>query len=324
MGEDRTRAFLADLRAELEHSPLRVLGQLLSEVLDAFVADLDSAYHFPLVLRSAIDRYGEWARVAPEATSQAREQIVEELLLVYGLDRYPEIARYHLYRSTYFADSEEAIGVAFDRLLAEMFVRPGQRATTMVELSELQAAIHDPDDRGVFVRMAFPHGNPEQRLEVLAIGSGAKRVVIRSEVHDKEGNTYTVREPIDASEVGRLYRRYVQAGFPKTISANDAFFVMLDAREEIIGGVIYTPESPTVANLRGIVVRGELKGRGLNSALLEDFCHRMGSQGVEVVRTFFFARRFYARHGFRVDERWGGLVRAVGAPSQSPAAAVGR
>lgn len=324
LGEERTRAFLAELRTELETSPVRVLDELLLDALGQFAADLDRTYHYPLSLRSAIERYREWVQVAPQATSSAREQVVEELRFLYSLDRCPEIARYHLYRETYFADCSQDVAAAFDQLLGQMFGHPEQRAIQMVELSELQAALLDPEDRAVFVRMAFPHGSPEQRLEVLALGTVTKQVVIRSELHDIDGGTYTVREAIDASEVGRLYRRYVQAGFPKGIAANNSFYVMLDARDEIIGGVIYALESPTVANLRGIVVRSELKGRGLNSALLEDFCRRMENQGVEVVRTFFFARRFYARHGFRVDERWGGLVRILGASSgESSGFAVG-
>jgi hypothetical protein len=35
----------------------------------------------------------------------------------------------------------------------------------------------------------------------------------------------------------------------------------------------------------------------------------MRAQGISHVKTHFFLRRFYERHGFRVDPRWGGLVR---------------
>ncbi len=311
IGEEQARTFLAELRTDLDHSPLQVLGESLAAVLDGFLTSLDHAYYAPLSLRSAIDRYHDWSRENPHAAVPAREQLVQELLVVYGLDRYPEFARYHLYRSTYFAHAEPAVCSAFDRLLADMFLHQGQPASTMVELSELQAAIRDPDDLAVFAHMAFPHHSLEHRLEVLAVGSGTKQVVVCSHVQDQEGRVYTVREPVDAPEVGRLYRCYVQAGFPRTISADDSFYVMLDSRDEIVGGVIYRRESHTVTHLRGIVVRNELKGRGLNGALLEDFCLRMANQGVEVVRTFFFARRFYMQHGFRVDRRWGGLVRVL-------------
>jgi long-chain acyl-CoA synthetase len=311
LGEEQTRAFLAELKQELLETPLQVLGRLLVEVLDAFVASLDRAYRPPLALRNAIERYQQWTRLNPLATARARAQVVEELVLVYSLDRHPEIARYHLYRHTYFAAADSLVGSAFDRLLAAMFAHKAERAAAMVELSELQAAVDDPDDRSAFARMAFPHGSPEQRLEVLAVGAGPKQVVLCTEVRDRGGRVFTVREPIGAGEVGRLYQRYVQAGFPKVVSANSAFFVLLDSSDEIVGGVIYTLESPEVANLRGIVVRSELRGRGLTTELLEDFCRRMAGQEVELVRTFFLARRFYMEHGFCTDQRWGGLVRRL-------------
>jgi long-chain acyl-CoA synthetase len=317
LGDAPARSFLEELKQELASFPLQVLGRPLLQSLDAYLGELDRAYRRPLSLRNAVERYEGWTRVNPLATAQARAQVVEEQVLVYSLDRLPEVARYHLYRDTYFADADPQVSSTFDRLLAAMFARPGDRATTMVELSELQAVIRDPDDRSAFARMAFPHSSPEQRLEVLAIGAGSKQVVVCTEVRDNGGRVFTAREAVDASEVGRLYQRYVQAGFPKVVSANSSFYVLLDAREEIVGGVIYALDSPRVANLRGIVVRNELKGRGLSTALLEDFCRRLAGQGVELVRTFFLARRFYMDRGFYLDQRWGGLVRRLAEPSAS-------
>ena len=29
----------------------------------------------------------------------------------------------------------------------------------------------------------------------------------------------------------------------------------------------------------------------------------------DTIKTHFFLRRFYQKHGFRIDQRWGGLVR---------------
>jgi hypothetical protein len=43
--------------------------------------------------------------------------------------------------------------------------------------------------------------------------------------------------------------------------------------------------------------------------VLEDFATRMTSRGYGLIKTHFFLRRFYQQHGFRLDNRWGGLVR---------------
>jgi hypothetical protein len=38
----------------------------------------------------------------------------------------------------------------------------------------------------------------------------------------------------------------------------------------------------------------------------------MAAQGASLVKTNFFLRGLFTKHGFHVDERWGGLVRPLG------------
>jgi len=45
------------------------------------------------------------------------------------------------------------------------------------------------------------------------------------------------------------------------------------------------------------------------SAILADFCTRLTALGIKTIKTHFYLRRFYQKQGFRMDERWGGLVR---------------
>jgi N-acetylglutamate synthase-like GNAT family acetyltransferase len=129
---------------------------------------------------------------------------------------------------------------------------------------------------------------------------------------DEREEEYTVREPIEPAEIGHLIRLIIRGGFPNIVSEQDRYIVAIDSQERIVGGVFYKLREETVAHLDGIVVAGPLKGRGLSGVLLEDFCSRMESQGVEVVTTHFFARHFYQAHGFRLDKAWGGLVRFLG------------
>jgi GNAT superfamily N-acetyltransferase len=136
---------------------------------------------------------------------------------------------------------------------------------------------------------------------------------VRSQIVDRLSAVYVVREPLEPAELGHVYRLFYRAGFPKSISEQDLIFVAEDGAGEIVGGVCYKMEEPTVAHLDGIVVTGVLRGRGITTALLEDFCLRLASQGVRVIKTHYFLRQFYLRHGFQVDPRWGGLVRFLGA-----------
>jgi GNAT superfamily N-acetyltransferase len=182
----------------------------------------------------------------------------------------------------------------------------------MVELSELQAALTDPDDRLAFNRLAFPHRLGDDRIELRTIGDPERdRVVVRSTISDREGLRYTIGEPAGPAEVGQLYRLFLQAGFPVPLAAADNHYVIMDEAEQIVGGVIYRETDDQNVFLEGIVVTPTLSERGIAAAALEDFCTRMAARRYRHVKTHFFLRRFYQRHGFRTDPRWGGLVRLL-------------
>ncbi len=102
---------------------------------------------------------------------------------------------------------------------------------------------------------------------------------------------------------------FLQQNFRKTISEEDSFFIAADENERIVGGTCYRIVDENVVHLDGFAITGPLETKGIGTALLEDFCTRMASQGYKVVKTHYFLRDFYLNRNFKVDKRWGGLVR---------------
>ncbi len=302
-------AFLRDLLDEIaaEQSPgLSDLPEVVEEVL----AEVAQAWYAPLSLRGAVERYHEWEFRNPEATPSAKEDQVRELYRLYRLDRLPDISRYWLYRHTYFRRASGAVREAMDALLMRMFHDTGRRPTQMVELSDLQSLLEDADDRLVFSHLVFPAAADDRMFEVVEVSEfEKKKVIVRSEIVDKQGDIYSARSPLEPAEVGKLYRVFVRAGYQVSLSDRDRYLLIFDSREQVVGGIRYRIEAEDVAYLDGIVVIPSLMDRGISSALLEDFCSRMAGRGMRVVRTHFHIRHFYLRHGFQVHERWGGLVR---------------
>jgi N-acetylglutamate synthase-like GNAT family acetyltransferase len=135
------------------------------------------------------------------------------------------------------------------------------------------------------------------------------KVVVRSHLEDRRAEPYTVREAIGAEEIGRIQRMFLQFGLPLSFRPHQRYLVMMDREDRIVGGLCYRLIEPTVAQLAGTARAPALKGRGLSELLLEDFCSRMVTQGVKVVCTHFVSKEFFLANGFRVDHRWGGLVR---------------
>ncbi|RPJ86686.1 MAG: hypothetical protein EHM18_04940, partial [Acidobacteria bacterium] len=185
LGVEKAKEFLDRLDDELSREPTEGYTAELRSRLHDFRRCLDEKYHLPLPVQSAIDRFQEWQQATPQPTAEAREQIVDELQKLYRVDRFPDIARYHLYRHTYFGQAGAEAVHAFDQLLQEMFARPNVLPTQMQALSDLQATLHDPTDRAVFSRMVFPKAKPVQKIEVLTIGESEHRhVIVRSLIAD--------------------------------------------------------------------------------------------------------------------------------------------
>ena len=199
---------------------------------------------------------------------------------------------------------------AFDRLLKRMFRNPLQRPTHMVELSDFQSTLPEEEDRLVFSHMVFPARRRSKPVDVVAVGDQERgQVVVRSEVADNRGEPYTVREPIDPAEIGRLYRLYLDSGMPLSLSDQAKYLLAIDADDRIVGGICFKIPEAEVAHMDGLVVSASLRGHGLGGELLEDFSLRMKALGVKAINTHFISRPFLRAHGFKLDEEWGGLVR---------------
>jgi len=311
MGRDTASAFFAELLSELERTAAPVFpGVDLADRLRRYRAEFDASYAIPLPAESAVEAYREWRQADPLAPSRDRERKVLDLHRRYGLERYPEIVRYYLYRHTYFAGRSERIEALFDRLLARLNAALDEPAVHQVELSDLQSALRDERDRLVFSRMVFPRMDPDRQVGVLTQGDeGERRVVVQSFLTDRAGRPYTFSETVDPAEIGQAYRLFFKENYPKIVSQQDRHFVLKDAQERIVGGLCYRMLSNRVAWIDVIAVTSQLKSSGLGGAALEDFCARQASQGVPLVMTHLYLPGFFLRHGFKLDKRWGALVK---------------
>ncbi len=288
--------------------------------LDTFLAGFPRRYHPPLALASAIEHYRAWSGANPGATHDARAQQLDQLVDLYRLERFGEVARYHLYRHTCFAAAPEPAREAFDRLLEALRAEPARPATERPELSDLQAALPEQGDRELFGRLVFPLARRAERFEVMTFGEGERPLVtVRTHFTDAQGESYDFREPMEPEEVGQLYRLFFQERFPKTPSEVDRHLIAVDATARVVGGISYRLASPEVVHVDGLVVNSAVGGRGIGTALLEDFAVRAASRGIKVLRTSYILREFCEARGFRLDRRWGGLVRLL-EPEEDPRA----
>jgi hypothetical protein len=312
LGVEEARGFLGALREQLHTTRPAGLEAELRPALERQLSLLGIEHYVPLAVRCAVERYEAWDAANADATVEARQQQIENLYRLYDVERFGTAARYILYRRTYFGRSEPAVLEAFDELLQRMHEQPEVRPTRMLELSGLQSTLERPEDRLVLSRLVFPGAELSKPLDVDAVGERHRahaRVVVTSHLTDNQSQDYRVREPIAPGEIGRLLRLFLGVGLPIKVAPGQLYYVVLNREDQIVAGICYRQPEPTVAHLDGLVRARSLKGRGLSSELLEDFCSRMATRGVRVVSTHFVSQEFFGDHGFRVDRRWGGLVR---------------
>ncbi|HRV09112.1 MAG TPA: AMP-binding protein, partial [Acidobacteriota bacterium] len=223
--------------------------------LDGFLKDVRSSYYVPLPLRCAVERYADWSEENPLASAAARRTQVRHMMRLYRLNRFGEPARYHLYRQTYFRSAPPEVTSVFDRLLAEMFTTRDHRIMASRGLEELQRLLVEPEDRLALSEMVFPQQirhAPVDLSSLTAPASGKPMVCTR--IHDGRGLTFTVREPMNAVEIGRLYRLLAEADYPLTFTENEEFLLLLDDEDRVCGGLCYRIIDSGSALLDGLVV----------------------------------------------------------------------
>ncbi|MBN2318789.1 MAG: AMP-binding protein [Acidobacteria bacterium] len=309
MGVREGRRFLMALRQKLKKGSSWIFqGIPLSEKLEAYI--VETKIYLPLAFYNAVDRYEEFSALNVRATPQAREQTIDELYRLYRLNEFPEFVRYCLYRQTYFIHARKDIRSAFDALLSRMRDAPDIPAVQMEELSALQGTLTGEEDRIIFSRLVFPRRRETRELEVSRIGEKEQeQVIVSSRIVTRHSEEYIFREPMEPREIGQLYSYFFRQSIPKAVSELDRHYVLADPRDKIVGGICYQSLDPETVRIDGIVVDPTLQGRGLRSAMEEEFCGRMAGQGVRFVRAHYFLLNFYLALGYSVDKRWGTLVK---------------
>ena len=312
LGYNDAARFLSELQDDLQEESLDGYRGVLAREISEFLPKLETEYHICATLRNAINRFNSWEIANPGATAKARNQVIDEMYGLYGMSSLPHQSRFHLYRNCWFNNSDDQIQHAFDRLLQAMHKAPEKTVSGLVQLSDMQALLTDEDDIATFNHMVFPHSQVSQKHKLTTVGDDEnKHVIVTSEVSDRQGETYTVREPLEPAEIGLLYRLFFKSGYYKTISTQDQFLVLADADGQVAGGISWHAVDDKTVHLNGIVVSTPLLGKGLSSVLIEDFCIRLANMDYILVKTVFVLRPFFEKHGFRLDRKWGGLVRSL-------------
>lgn len=311
LGREHGMNFLFELRRDLQ-SVNDDLSNTVIPMLNTYIQSIEDEPYVDSYITQAVKNYEDWITENPKSTKKAKSDFVQNLFSMYRIEKYPEIIRYIFYSRTYFSDMPEEVTRMFKKLIESLFRFPGLAATKRIELLELQELLTDRTDKIVLNRLIFPKINYDSKLEFAGSSDMTKDdLVIKTKVKDSIGLSYAIRRPVVPSEIGSLQRLFILDNYPLKIDNDLKYLVVTDqdSDENIIGGICYKILYPKIANIEGIEIAKSYRGRGLAGKLIEDFCERLLSEGIKTVTTHYYLKSFFERFNFKLDSRYGGLVR---------------
>ena len=143
--------------------------------------------------------------------------------------------------------------------------------------------------------------------------SEEKEIVLKTKITDSFGFNYTIRKPISAFEIASLHKIFILDNYPIKIDPSLKYLIITDDEDEesIVGGLCYKIQYMNIAQLEGIDIAKPYRKKDLSRKLLEDFYKRLHTDGIKTLITYFYLNKFFEKFGFKIDNRWGGLVKTI-------------
>jgi long-chain acyl-CoA synthetase len=313
LGEEEGSARLREALSSGEPA----LDDDLGAAISSFLEVVERRGFLPRQLFFAAQRFRRWAAINPAATLPAKASTLQEVYETYGLANlvtaYPEV-RARFFRETVFRGASPALAEGLEAIIRQLrsrALRPGDLSAAVADLrARLELA---PDDNYFLTRLSFPYLRPEDEAEFVAnLSGGVRQSEMVVTVTDTDGNPFQIRHALTPREVGRLHRLFLAARLSVQFRPEHRFLVAVSERGNLMGGLFYElqPEERT-AHMDKVVVAERVQRLGVATALIEELCKRLRTAGFQSLTTGFFRPQFFYRHGFTIEGRYAGLVRAL-------------
>ena len=311
LGRDEGLIMLQDISQNFSGKKPDEIKNISTEI-ERYIKEIIDCPYIDSYILSAIKNYTDWIEENTAPSKEAKEVFVNNLYSLYRIDKYPEIYKYIFYNKTYYSDSSREIWFLFTKLINSLFKYPEEPASSRIELAELQEELKNEIDKKVLNNLIYPSISKNFEL-ITEEASEEKEIVLKTKITDAFGFNYTIRKPISAFEIASLHKIFILDNYPIKIDPNLKYLIITDDEDEetIVGGLCYKIQYMNIAQLEGIDIAKPYRKKDLSRKLLEDFYKRLRSNGIKTLITYFYLNRFFEKFGFKIDSRWGGLVKEL-------------
>ena len=319
LGEEKGLSVLKAFQKANDRAPYRDWAQRLgvtSEQIDNFLTEVEETGILPKQVVFAALRYERWLDLNPEATLQAKGTFLQELYHDYGLSAlaktYPE-TRLRFFLLTAFKDANPVVKERLTSLLVDWRRALVTEETLEQTLRELHEQVTLNEEEAFFItRLVYEHVEAADYAQLVATTAGERgRLDLVVLVEDSRGDRYRIRPPFTPKEVAHFHTLLAESNLHVTFHDHHEFLLVINLRGHVVGGVFWKPLNATTAYLERVVITRHFRKRNLSALLLEELFNRLREHGFTHLTVGFFQAELFYHHGFQIDEKFGGLVKAL-------------
>jgi len=315
MGIDEGLNLIKKLKKELEQSEIQNKDLIIYRI-DSLLFNIQNHGYLPKQLYFSVKRFHRWFDLNKNASLSAQSEMIYELYETYRLfdleEQYPAVRTRFFLETVFYYSSQR-----FKDVLKELVKKQRHRKISKEESLKLISALHfefELDEKEIYfiTRLGYPHLKPKDTAALLKIKSeiaGQPNLVVQ--LQDDDGNTYTIRNPINPKEISKLHQLYLEADLNVNFRPEHHFLVAVSDRGFIIGGAFYYRNDEQTIHMEKIVVSNRYRRKGISEGLMNDLFNRAKSDNIKFVTTGFFRPEYFYRFGFKIERKYSGLVKEL-------------
>jgi len=313
------RKILKKLKLELKSSDIKkkcMLVGLTIERIEQFLNDIDNfgVLTKPVVFASL--RYERWLDLNKEATLNAKASILQELYKDYDLDslliEYPE-TRVRFFMMTCFKGENSDLNNQFQSIIQDLRRKKLNPWDLHERISNIQSTVTlDENEKFFLARMLFPHIDAADYVELVTTSKGEKsRLNLVYQAECEDGKLYQIRPAFIPKEIAIFHTLLSESLLSVTFTNDHEFLFAFNNRNRLVGGLYWKNIEKHIIHLEWVAIRKKYQRIALSKRLMNDFFKRMKHKSIQIITVGFYAEKFFFKHGFKINKKYGGMVKRL-------------
>jgi len=316
LGENEGLSLLKETLPSLRRKARGKRFKASADELTAFIREVEEKGFRSQRLHFAIQRFWRWHALNPSATAQACIQTIRDLYTSYTLAQTDQVypgSRIQFFRDTLFSNSNLALRRNLNTIIRKA---KNERLTTddlVEEFTRLREENELKESEELYLtRLTYPHLGVSDSAEFVSFASqGTAKTALVVFIEDDEGYPFAVRGPASPKEIGKLHQLFTAANLPVDLRPDHQFLLILNEKNQVIGGLFYRSVNATHVHLEKVVVESHYRHKGISDGLLKEFFNRLRSQSIKLVTVSFLRPQYFYKFGFKIDHRYGNMIKKL-------------